>query len=156
MTDEAGEEGGKRKISMVTIAILVGGVIALAVGGFLAYKYIGGLIGVNTSGESENANSEYMALDEMLISIKSNSARQQYLKLKFSFELESAGDRLEVTRNLPRILDDFQAFLRELKVEEIQGSEGWYRLKEEMLIRVNTILAPKSIREVLISDLVIQ
>ncbi len=157
MTDEVGESGGsRRRISMMTIIILVVGLIVLGVGGFFAYKYVGEMLGLTISNAEQGTGSDYMPLDEMTISIKSNSARQQYLKLKFSFQLANASDRIEVTRNLPRILDDFQAFLRELKVEEIQGSEGWYRLKEEMVIRANTILTPTQIQEVLISDLVIQ
>ena len=151
-TDFEEEVPKKPLISYVIMGVIV---IGLMVGSYYAFNFISGLITGDTD-ESLIGDGEYLQIDEMLISIKSNSARQQYLKLKFSFELKEPSDRIVVLSNLPRILDDYQAFLRELKVEEIQGSGGWYRLKEEMLIRANTILSPTSIKEVLVSELVIQ
>ena len=150
----APKESKKKLIYIIAAAVLL---LIITIGGvylFFGDKVTNLLIGDGNSGQDLSGN--YMAIDEMLITIKSDRARQQYLKFKYSFELVSVADSIIVIQLLPRIIDDYQAFLRELRVEELQGSEGWYRLKEELLIRANTILAPVRIKEVLISELVIQ
>ena len=34
---------------------------------------------------------------------------------------------------MPRIVDNFQIYLRELRLEDLRGSAGIYRLREELL-----------------------
>ncbi|MEM7197960.1 MAG: flagellar basal body-associated FliL family protein, partial [Pseudomonadota bacterium] len=121
-----------------------------------------GLLNIGGSGynaietASSNADEAFYDFEEMLVTLRSESGRPQYLKLRISIELASALDTPNIIRLSPRILDDFQAFLRELRVDEISGSEGWYLLKEELLIRINRAVAPIVINEVLITDMVIQ
>ena len=57
---------------------------------------------------------------------------------------------------LPRIIDNFQVYLRELRVEDLQGAQGVYRLKEELLVRVNAAARPTKINDVLISEMLVQ
>ncbi len=42
--------------------------------------------------------------------------------------------RLEA--EMPRILDGFQTFLRELRPEDLEGSQGMLNLKEELMRRL--------------------
>lgn len=57
---------------------------------------------------------------------------------------------------LPRIIDSLQFYLREMRLEELQGSVGTYRLKEEIHGRLNRILAPAKINDVLFKEILIQ
>jgi len=43
-----------------------------------------------------------------------------------------------------------------LRVEELEGSQGLYRVKEEMLARVNQAAHPVKVKDVLIGDMLIQ
>ena len=56
----------------------------------------------------------------------------------------------------PRIIDNFQVYLRELRVEDLRGSAGIYRLREELLARVNTAVHPTKVRDVLFRDVLVQ
>ncbi len=98
----------------------------------------------------------FVTLPEMLISIRSDSPRQQYLKLQVSLHLQQSKDEAVIERLIPKILDDYQAFIRNLTAEDLVGAEGWYRLKEELLIRVNRAINPLAVREVVIADLLLQ
>ena len=49
-----------------------------------------------------------------------------------------------------------QAFLRELRPEELQGSAASFQLRSELARRVNLILAPGKIDAVLIEEMLVQ
>ncbi|MEM7071485.1 MAG: flagellar basal body-associated FliL family protein, partial [Pseudomonadota bacterium] len=83
-------------------------------------------------------------------------AQQRYVDLRLVLYLENPTDYNFIQTETPKIVDDYQAFIRNLTIEDLSGSEGWYRLKEELLIRTNKILEPRRVAEVLISKMVIQ
>ena len=57
---------------------------------------------------------------------------------------------------MPRLKDQLNSFLRELRVEDLNGSAGTYRLRRELLKRFNTVMDPKKIDAVLIEGMLIQ
>ena len=57
---------------------------------------------------------------------------------------------------MPRIMDNFQVYLRELRIEDLKGSAGMYRLREELLTRVNAAAAPAKIQDVLFKEILVQ
>jgi flagellar FliL protein len=57
---------------------------------------------------------------------------------------------------MPRIMDAFQTYLRELRPSDLEGSAGLYRLKEELTRRVNASIAPARINAVLFKEIVVQ
>ena len=61
-----------------------------------------------------------------------------------------------MTPLLPRIEDQFQVFTRELRTTDLEGSAGVYRLKEELLKRVNIAIYPAKIDAVLFKEILIQ
>ena len=61
-----------------------------------------------------------------------------------------------IEARLPLVIDGFQSFLRELRPEDLAGASGTYRIKEELLIRVNTAAAPVRARDVLVQELIQQ
>ena len=71
-------------------------------------------------------------------------------------ELENSGDIKRVETVMPRIMDNFQAYLRELRIEDLKGAAGMYRLREELLSRVNAALAPVKVHDVLFKEMLVQ
>ena len=57
---------------------------------------------------------------------------------------------------MPRIQDLFQTYLREMHPDELRGSAGIYRLREELLARANIAVAPAHINNILFTQLLIQ
>ena len=66
------------------------------------------------------------------------------------------GDIPRLETILPRIIDNFQVYLRELRIEDLQGSAGLYRLREELLTRVSVAAAPAKVHDVLFKEMLIQ
>ena len=57
---------------------------------------------------------------------------------------------------MPRVIDAFQTYLRELRPTDLDGSAGLYRLKEELTRRVNVAVAPSQVNAVLFKEIVVQ
>jgi flagellar FliL protein len=64
-----------------------------------------------------------------------------YLKLRSKLELARPEDGALVQASMPRLLDLFQTYLREVRPEELRGSAGTQRLREELVARANIAVA---------------
>ena len=79
-----------------------------------------------------------------------------FLKISLSLELSDPADIQRVEAVLPRVIDAFQTYLRELRPEDLRGSAGLYRLREELLARVNTSAQPAKVNDVLFKEMLLQ
>ena len=95
-------------------------------------------------------------LPDMLVNLNSSGNRKRFLKISIALELSSEDDVQHVETYLPRIVDNFQVYLRELRVEDLSGSAGLQRLREELLLRVNTAIRPAQVRDVLFKEMLVQ
>ena len=57
---------------------------------------------------------------------------------------------------MPRVMDSFQLYLRALTLDDVSGSAGMQRLKEELTARVNLLTAPTPVRTVLLKEMLVQ
>lgn len=96
------------------------------------------------------------ALPEMLVNINTAGRTKNFLKIKVSLELNNEADINRVENVLPRIVDNFQVYLRELRLEDLQGAAGVYRLREELLNRVNAAVRPAQVKDVLFQEMIVQ
>lgn len=158
--EEAPKKSGKKLIVFAAI-----GLILLAGAG--AGVYFSGMLG---GGEGKQATAgpgpqaaagregtpHYLELDELVVTLGGGGRKSSFLKMRVSLELEAAGDEVRINSVMPRIVDNFQVFLRELRIEELQGSRGLYRVKEELLARVNAAAHPTKIRDVLFREMLVQ
>jgi len=98
----------------------------------------------------------FMALPEILVNISSADGRPAFLKLKLTLEAADDETVSALEPEIPRVTDQFNAFLRELRTDDLAGSSGAYRLRLELLRRVNLVIAPKHINAVLIEEMLVQ
>ena len=92
----------------------------------------------------------------MTVNLASTGNQRALLQLTMSLELANAAVKPQVEAALPRVIDQFQVFLRDLRVEDLAGTRGTYRLKEEMLARANAALAPIKVSDVLFREMLVQ
>jgi len=99
----------------------------------------------------------FVDLPEILVNLSNPSAeRTQYLRIKVVLELPEQKMIEQITPIMPRVMDAFQTYLRELRPSDLDGSAGLYRLKEELTRRVNVSIAPARINAVLFKEIVVQ
>ena len=160
--DEAADdaEGAPRKSGKKLILFGAIGLVVLIAAG--AGVYFSGLLG---GGQAETAGAagggpegvaHYFDLDELVVTLGGAGRKSSFLKMRVSLELEGAADEARIKAVMPRIIDNFQIFLRELRIEELQGSQGLYRVKEELLARVNSAAHPTKIKDVLFREMLVQ
>lgn len=105
----------------------------------------------------ENAGAAYVDLPEMTVNLATvDREKQRYVRLSVALEVDEAKSAETIKPMMPRVLDSFQTHLRELRPDDIRGSSGVYRLKEELLRRVNTAVAPAKVDAVLFKEIVVQ
>lgn len=99
----------------------------------------------------------FVDMPDVLVNLStSNTDRPQYLKVKVVLELPDAEMIPKIQPLMPRVMDQFQTYLRELRPTDLEGSAGLYRLKEELTRRVNAAISPHKINAVLFKELVVQ
>jgi len=82
--------------------------------------------------------------------------RTAFIKLKAKFELSKPEDVAPVQAAMPRIIDLFQSYLREMRPEELRGTAGTNRLREELIARSNIAAHPARVLNVLFTELLVQ
>jgi len=106
--------------------------------------------------EARRAHAIFYDLPDMLVNLNSTGRRSNFLKISISLELEDSGDISRVEAVLPRIIDNFQVYLRELRIEDLRGSAGVARLREELLMRIKIAARPAKINDVLFREMLVQ
>ncbi len=97
----------------------------------------------------------FYTLPDIVVNMQTADGKPTFLKLKLTLELPDH-DTVDVLEpNRPRLQDMFQTFLRELRPEDLAGSQGSYELRMEILRRVNLVIAPAKINAVLIEEMLI-
>jgi flagellar FliL protein len=98
-------------------------------------------------------------IDMPLLLVKLSPApgeRPQYLKVKLVLEVKEAPQAALIQPNIPRVMDIFQTYLREVRPSDLNGSAGMFRLKEELTRRVNVAVAPTPVTAVLFKEILVQ
>lgn len=160
---EAGQEqegsapaGGKRK----KIVLIGGGAaILLAIAGAGVYFLSDGSSFSGAGGAGVDAATQkpvvFYDLPEMTVNL-STDGRATYLKVRIALEVSDRATIDRIEPFLPRVLDAFQIYLRELRPTDLEGSSGLFRLKEELLRRINTAVYPARVEAVLFKEILIQ
>ncbi len=164
--DGAGDAKPEKKVGGKKIIIIAVAALLLA-GGAVAGLFLTGKIGgkheaevkhEETPTEEQKAQtpSVFLNLPDMIVNINTDSKRPVFLKISTSIELGSPEDVKAVEALLPRVVDNFQIYIRELRMEDLKGSAGMYRLREELLMRVSQAVAPVKVRDILFREILLQ
>jgi flagellar FliL protein len=97
----------------------------------------------------------FYTLPDVVVNMQTADGRPTFLKLKLTLELPDQATVDALDPNMPRLQDMFQTFLRELRPEDLSGSQGSYQLRMEILRRVNLVIAPSKANAVLIEEMLI-
>lgn len=98
----------------------------------------------------------FFDMGEVVVNLQTDGKRQVFLKLVIQLELEAEEDKATIEKIKPRIIDNFQTYLRELRLDDLRGSAGLYRLREELLFRVTEAAQPVKVKDVLIQQMLVQ
>lgn len=98
----------------------------------------------------------YQKMDDFLVNLSSKRSQTSFLKLTVVLVIPNETVQGKVNSIMPRIRDTLQTYLRELRPEDLQGSAGLYRLRQELLLRINKIMSPDEVDDVLFEEILVQ
>jgi flagellar FliL protein len=156
-----GEDGeaapAKRKLPLKLIVIAAAALLLVGGGGTAGYLFIAAGGKESKAAAAPVKPVTFIDVPEVLVNLSTAGAdRTQYLKVKVVLELPDAAIQPQIQTAMPRVMDAFQTYLRELRPTDLDGSAGLYRLKEELTRRVNAAISPNRVNAVLFKEIVVQ
>jgi flagellar FliL protein len=174
---EAAEGGKKKPPLMMLIAAGVGALVVLGGGGtaamlMMAPKHDAAQahkLPPKPKGDKKDGKADpnaaqvqdgpdgvvFYTLPDIVVNMQTPDGKPTFLKLKLAFELPDRGTADTLDADMPRLQDVFQTFLRELRPEDLSGSEGTLQLRAELQRRVDLVIAPSKVNGVLIEEMLI-
>lgn len=156
---EGAPKKGKKKLIIIAAVVLLavlGGV------GFLLTSGGGDEEEEHAMTEEEMAAAEaankpvYYELPEFLVNLSTGGNRVSFLKMSVTLELRDQAAVKVLEANKPRVLDVFNTYLREMRPTDVQGSAGIYRLREELMARLNGTVEEGLVKNILFSEIIVQ
>lgn len=177
---EEGAEGGKKGLDAkkIVLFVVLPLLLLVGIGGGLYFsgildKFLGkggeagehaaddGHSGGGSGGDGHSKTADaggayFLQIPNMIVNLSSQDGQPRYLRLSVQLELANDADLKAVEAVMPRVVDQFQTYLRELRVKDLRGSAGIYRLQVELLSRVNAAAYPVEVKDVLFQEILIQ
>lgn len=157
------KKGGRRKLLLIAVPVLLlGGGAGAWFSGVLPRlpghgEAAHGAAAGEKGGEKAEAAKAPAFMDMPDIVANLNAGRRpSFIKLKTKFELSKPEDAAALQAAMPRIVDLFQSYLREMRPEELRGTAGTYRLREELIARTNIAAHPARVLNVLFTEMLVQ
>ncbi len=139
--------GGRKKLILIALPVLLAGAGA----GLWFTGILPKLLGMGhheapaeaAAPQAEAARPPaFFEMPEIITNLNVSGRRAVYVRLRSKLEIARAEDAAAIQAALPRLLDLFQTYLRETRPEELRGSAGTQRLREELIARANIAVAP--------------
>lgn len=137
--------------------LLIGLLLALLLGGGGFYATWSGLIlGEEHPGDAEPSSLSgiaFVPLDTMVVSLGPDSGSRH---LRFTAQVEvTASAASDVTVLIPRILDVLNSYLRAIDTGSIEDPKAMARLRAQMLRRIQIVTGEGRVRDLLITEFVL-
>lgn len=162
--DAAGEDAPKSRLSLV-LGLVLSSVLGAA-GFFLTYNGMLPIGGGAEDGATEAAGPSvgqdavpeqesltFVALPPMVVSLGS-PGESRHLRFQAELEVAPAG-RQQVVSLMPRILDALNGYLRAVPSEEFETPAALVKLRAQMLRRIQLVVGGGMVRDLLITEFVI-
>ena len=110
---------------------------------------------VAASGPPQPKPPVFVDMPELVANLNAGR-RTSFIKLHVHLELARPEDQAPVQAAMPRLQDLFQTYLREMQPDELRGSAGTWRLREELISRANVAVDPARVTGVLFTEMLVQ
>jgi len=173
---EGGEAAGEeeKKGLPIKLILIVVGVLALAGGGYFAYTQFfqeevveeSTEEGKEGEGEGEGADGEQaeeqppgvgvmFTMDPFVVNLAGSSGKR-FLKVTATMELSSPEVNPEFEENLQKITDSILVLLSSKSFEDVYSVQGKFKLKDEIVTRVNRFLVVGHVKDAYFTEFIVQ
>lgn len=148
-------KSGKRK-KIVIILVIISLSICGGVSAYLFNKKSSDAEVAKLEAEKPEKKTVFYDMDEIIVNLNTSGKGVSFLKLRLALELDDTNNVKILEELMPKLQDTLQLYLRELRPTDLQGSVGLYRLREEMLLRINKVVYPAQVTDILFKDVLVQ
>lgn len=142
----------------------IGAALALVLLGGGATAWLAGLLplegagaaAAERGGEAAARPAVFIDVPDLVVNVNVTGTRLRFLKLVASLEVGGERQAEAVRQLLPRITDNINLYLRTVEPDDMGGAAGVYRIKRDLLARINQVVAPHEVRDVLIKEILVQ
>ena len=163
--DAAGgaKKGGKKKLILLAVPVLLVGIGA----GLWFSGILPNMLGMGAAQQQAAAEGAepppppapqpaFVDLPEIVSNLNAPGRRASFVRLRAKLEISRQEDVAAVNAAMPRLVDLFATYLREVRPEELRGSAGSHRLREELIARATIAAAPARVTDVLFVEILVQ
>jgi len=161
--EELPEDGGPSKLFV--ILVIANLVITLGVAGFVAFDYftrpdLASMMPAGTATGTEEGTqppepAAVYTFEPFIVNLM-DSANIRYVKLNMEVELSSSDVIAEIEEKKPALRDMVISLLSNRTYSELLGVRGKTQLREELLRRMNQILASGTVTRIYFTEFVVQ
>ena len=149
-------KNGRRRLIIIIAAAAVLAILMIGAGLYF-FLGVGKSVDAKPAATAMAAPSSFIFnLPEMTINLNTDGNSQSFMKLTVALEVANEQMMTQIQPRMAKVIDAFQVYLRELRPSDLQGSAGIYRLKEELLRRVNVAIAPAEVDSILFKEILVQ
>jgi len=159
---DAPQGKSKKKLILIAVPVLLIGVVA----GLWFSGILPGMLGMGGHPPAQHAEAApqpepvrpraLFDMPEIIANLNAPGRRAVFVKLRSKLELPRQEDAAAIQAAMPRLMDLFQTYLREMRPDELRGSAGTHRLREELIARANIVAAPARVSDVLFVEILVQ
>ncbi|MDP2125675.1 MAG: flagellar basal body-associated FliL family protein [Parvibaculum sp.] len=155
--EEATETPARRRLAGKVLVLYVALPLLVLIGAGVGL-YMSGIFG----GSAEDkpavevvADPVFYDLPDFLVNL-AGPPPAHYLKMRVTLQVADAEAVKRIEVEMPRVLDGFQTFLRDLRPEDLEGSQGMLSLKEELLRRLALATQQPLVTDILFREIIVQ
>lgn len=158
---EATPRGGKKKLILIALPV----VLAAGAGGAWFSGLLGGAAGGQDPSDAAARAAEtapaqlrpvFVPMPDITANLNAPGRRPTFIRVRSQIEVAGPQDAAALQAAMPRLVDLFTTYLREVRPEELRGSAGTHRLREELIARANIAVAPARVTDVLFTEILVQ
>jgi flagellar FliL protein len=160
----AGEAPKKKRFSGKKLVLFIILPVLLLGGGGAAAYFL--LLKKEPAVEDQAAAAEEHAADEpqvyvslekpLQVNLVGTGKRMPYLNLDLWLAVKTEEDAKKLEGVMPKVIDQFQVYLRSLRIDDLQGADGVQRMRDELLMRAKAAAKPVEVEDVLIKSMLAQ
>lgn len=155
----AAKPAGRKKLLLIALPVVL-----LAAGGGAA-AFLGLIPGLGKKVEAPAGEAAptvpdrrpvFVNMPDITANLNAPGRRAAFIRVKSQVEVQGSADAAALQAAMPRVVDLFTTYLRELRPEDLRGSAGTHRLREELIARANVAAAPARVTDVLFTEILVQ
>ncbi|MEO8685459.1 MAG: flagellar basal body-associated FliL family protein [Devosia sp.] len=152
------EDGAVAKKGKGRLIIIAAAAIVVLLAGAGLYLFLSAGKGADPAATEAAAapQSFIFNLPPMTVNLNNEAEGEAFMKLTVALEVANEEMMTEIQPSMAKVVDAFQVYLRELRKSDLEGSAGIYRLKEELLRRVNIAIYPAKVESILFKEILVQ